>query len=722
MPSPQPSTTKPFYFFYGHRKPSQNRPVVRGGLFSNRQSQKPQNPSKPNKSFVGSFNLQKWFPNPTSPQKPTSTKTPSETFFSIAQNLSPIARFICDSFRKHSNWGPLIISDLQKLRRVTPKLVAEVLKVQTDPKISSRFFHWAGKQKGYKHNFTSYNAFAYCLNRGNRFRSADQVLELMSMQGKNPSEKQFEILIRMHSDAGRGLRVYFVYEKMRKFGIRPRVFLYNRVMDALVKTGHLDLALSVYDDFKEDGLVEESVTFMILVKGLCKAGRMSEVFEILNRMRVNLCKPDVFAYTAMIRVLVAEGNLDGCLKVWEEMCNDGVEPDAMAYTTLVMALCKGNEVERGYELFREMRKKRCLIDRAVYGSLIEGLVGVGNIGLACDLLKDLTVCGYRADLSIYNSLIEGLCAANRVDKAYKLFQITARESLVPSFETVNPLLLSYVELSRMDEFFRLLEEMHRLGLNVMDDLSKFFSFMVEKGERIMKALELFEALKPKGYCSVPIYNILIGGLHKIKEVKTALSLFEEMKNSDFKPDSTTYSTIIPCFVDSGDIKEACSCYNKMKEMSWVPSIASYYSLVKGLCIFGNINGAIALVRDCLGNVVNGPIEFKYTLTVIHACKSNNAEKVIEVLNEMMQQGCPPDDVIYCAIIYGLCKYGSLDEARKVFEIMRKRNLLSEAKSIAYDELLIDHMKTTTAGLVLSGLKFFGLESKLKLTSPLTSPC
>ncbi|KAL3516417.1 hypothetical protein ACH5RR_023319 [Cinchona calisaya] len=188
-------------------------------------------------------------------------------------------------------------------------LVTEILKVpHIDSRLSTKFFHWAGKQNGYRHDFSCYNAFAYSLNRTNQFRTADQLPELMNMQGKTPSEKQFEILIRMHSDETSGLRVYYVYEKMKKFGIRPRVFLYNRIMDALIKTGHLDLAVSVYKDFKEDGLAEESITFMILIKGLCKSGRMHEVLELLVHMRENLCKQDVFAYTAMVKVLVEEGN------------------------------------------------------------------------------------------------------------------------------------------------------------------------------------------------------------------------------------------------------------------------------------------------------------------------------------------------------------------------------------------------------------------------------
>ena len=80
---------------------------------------------------------------------------------------------------------------------------------------------------------------------------------------------------------------------------------------------------------------------------------------------------------------------------------------------------------------------------------------------------------------------------------------------------------------------------------------------------------------------------------------------------------------------------------------------------------------------------------------------------------MMQQGCPPDDVICSAIISGMCKYGTIEEARKVFSNLRERKVLTEANVIVYDEVLIEHMKKKTADLVLSGLKFFNLESKLK---------
>ena len=100
----------------------------------------------------------------------------------------------------------------------------------------------------------------------------------------------------------------------------------------------------------------------------------------------------------------------------------------------------------------------------------------------------------------------------------------------------------------MDEFCKLLTQMEKLGFCVINDLSKFFAFVVGKEERTMMAVEVFGDLKKRGYCSVPIYNILMGALHKKGEFKKVISLFNEVEESNFEPDSLTYSIAIECFV------------------------------------------------------------------------------------------------------------------------------------------------------------------------------
>ncbi|XP_010537374.1 PREDICTED: pentatricopeptide repeat-containing protein At4g20740 isoform X2 [Tarenaya hassleriana] len=673
-------------YFYGHRKPSRNRSVVYGGLFSNRQSlsRDPSSTSGDRKTF----DFRKWDPES---RLPPAITPPSPVISAASERLSPIARYILDAFRKnHDQWGPSVVAELNKLRRVTPNIVAEVLKIEKHPATAAKFFHWAG-----------------------HFRAADQLPELMDSQGRPPSEKQFEILIRMHADKKRGLRVYYIYEKMKKFGVKPRVFLYNRIMDALIKSGNLDLALSVYEDFREDGLVEESTTFMILIKGLCKAGRMEEMLEILTRMRKNLCKPDVFAYTAMIRTLVSEGDMDASLRIWDEMEHDGIEPDVMAYGTLVMGLCKGGRVERGYELFMEMKDKKILIDREIYKVLINGFVVDGKVGSACDLWKDLVDSGYIADLEIYNSVIRGLCNVKQVDKAYKLFQVAVQEELEPDLETINPIMVAYVVMKRVDDFCDLLEQIQKLGYPTEEYLPQFFMLFCKERERIKMALDLFDVLKTKGHSRAPVFNILMDALYKMGDIQKSLSLFFEMKDFGFQPDATSYSIAICCFVEKEEIQEACSCHNKIIEMPHFPSVAAYSSLARGLCRIGEIDAVMMLVRECLGNHESGPMEFKYVLRAVHACRASNAENVMDVLDEMIQEGCLPSEVIYCAIISGMCKHGTIQAGREVFTELKSRKLLTEADMIVYDEMLIEHMQKKTADLVLAGLKFFGLESKLK---------
>ncbi|XP_072958971.1 pentatricopeptide repeat-containing protein At4g20740 [Typha angustifolia] len=724
IPSDSPPRKPKPYFYYGHRAPSQNRPVVRGGFFSNRKTL----PSAAAASLLSdrrllrpSIDFRDWdSSSPTSPSSPSSSSLPSLP--SSDRRLSPLARFVLSSLRRHRRWGPAVISDLSKLRRVPSSLVSEVLRSRPalPPSLSLPFFLWSGKQKRFRHSFTSFHALAFSLSLSRLPAAVDQLPDLMRAHGKTVSEKQLDVLVRLHSESNRPLRLFQVYRRMRsEFNIRPRVFLYNRILDSLIRGGHIDLALSVYDDLRADGVKEEPITFTILAKGLCRAGRIEPLLELLGRMRTEVCRPDVFAYTAMVKVMALKGDMDGCLKVWEEMRRDGVVADVMAYGTMVSGLCKVGRVEKGRELFREMKEKKFLIDRSVYGALVEGFVAEGKVGEGCELLKEMVDDGYRADLGIYNALIGGLCSIGRAEKACKLFQIVVQEELIPSLQTVTPLLASYADVSEMNKFFHLIDRLVGLNLPVIDHLSDFFTFFLEKEGRQSKALRVFEALKGKGYCNVGIYNILIESFHKIKEVKKALSLFDEMKGSkDFQPDSSTYSHIIRCFVDKGDVREACSCYNSMMKMSWAPSVSAYCSLVKGLSKIGEVDAAITLVKDCLGNVTNGPMEFKYTLTILNVCRSKRPEKVIDVLEEMIELGYPLEDIIYCAVIHGFCKYASSEEARKVFAVMRDRSLLTEANFIVYEEILNEHLKKVTAGLVISGLKFFGLESKLKWTTNL----
>ncbi|KAM3276081.1 hypothetical protein ACQJBY_044458 [Aegilops geniculata] len=708
--------------YHGRRRASPYRPTVHGGLITHLRATSPGpcSPRSPSPAATTApFHLPDW--DPSSPShSPRSPPTPSHSTSASSRRLSPLARFLLDALRRHQRWGPPVVADLSKLRRVPPTLVAEVLSAHPPPPppLALPFFHWAGRQKGFRHCFPAFHALASLLSAAGLPAAADQLPDLIRSHGKPVSHPQLTLLVRLHTAARRPLRALYTLRRFRHdFSVQPQVHVCNRVLGALTAAGHVEDALKLFDEMAESGIRPMPVTFAIIVRALGQEGMAERILEMIRRMRDEVCRPDVFVYTALVKTMVRRGHMEACIRVWEEMGRDGVEPDTMAYATMVEGLCNAGMVEKAAKLFEGMRKKGLLVHRIVYASLVDGYVAAGRVGDGCRILKEMVDAGYRADLKTYNILIGGLCGIGREDKAHQMFQIVLQEELVPSSETVSQLLVCYADKGEMVKFFGLVDKLVELSLPAVEFLADFLRLFACKGGRELKAVELFKTLRQKGYCSVNIYNILIENLLKIKERKKALLLFEEMKASDdCEPESCTYSLMIPCFVDEGNIEEACSCYNSMMKAEWIPSLSAYRSLVKGLCKIGDINAAVSLVSDCLGNVENGPMEFKYTLTVIEACRSKDPEKVMKVVVEMIELGYLIEELIFSAVIYGFCKYATSTGAREVFSVMRDRDIISEANFIVYEDMLNEHLKKVTADLVISGLKFFNLESKLKWRS------
>jgi pentatricopeptide repeat protein len=148
---------------------------------------------------------------------------------------------------------------------------------------------------------------------------------------------------------------------------------------------------------------------------------------------------------------------------------------------------------------------------------------------------------------------------------------------------VKPLISYFYKTNNLDDFFKLLMELSQLGCPIEEDDLKFFSFIIFKEEKVMKAVELFEAFKENGYYSALIFLILINGSYNTEEIAKALVLFDEMKSVKCEPYVFTYNFTSLCHVDSGKLKDACYLFHQMKEKSWVPSVPMYTSLVNSLC-------------------------------------------------------------------------------------------------------------------------------------------
>ncbi|KAM1012900.1 hypothetical protein ACFX13_043676 [Malus domestica] len=76
------------------------------------------------------------------------------------------------------------------------------------------------------------------------------------------------------------------------------LFLYNAILDALIRADRLSLAKEIHDHLVKEALVKPDVfTCTIMIRGFCKMGEMENAHKVFDEMT---CKPNLITYNTMI--------------------------------------------------------------------------------------------------------------------------------------------------------------------------------------------------------------------------------------------------------------------------------------------------------------------------------------------------------------------------------------------------------------------------------------
>jgi pentatricopeptide repeat protein len=83
--------------------------------------------------------------------------------------------------------------------------------------------------------------------------------------------------------------------------------------------------------------------------------------------------------------------------------------------------------------------------------------------------------------------------------------------------------------------------------------------------------------------------------------------------------------------------------------------------------------------------------FSWLVDAFH--KTNNADAVLLVPDELVQRGLPPDKSVYRSLIRRLCKKGQVDLLQKLLHQMQDKGLEANTLVYAYATLTYAHLIT-----------------------------
>ncbi|KAF5735293.1 putative pentatricopeptide repeat-containing protein [Tripterygium wilfordii] len=224
------------------------------------------------------------------------------------------------------------------------------------------------------------------------------------------SDEFFYNVIKVYGNmAGRIKAAIDTLFDMPSFGCRPSVRTFNFVLNLLVCAQLFDVVHEVYVGAPKLGIAIDACCLNILIKGLCKSGNMDAAFYVLDEFPKQKCMPNVRTYSTLMRGLCENGRVEEAIKLLDRMESEGIDADTITFNVLISGLRKQGRVEEGVNLLNGMKRKGCEPDAGSYHEVLYTLLDAKKIVEAKELMSRMILVGASPSFVSYKKLIHGLC-------------------------------------------------------------------------------------------------------------------------------------------------------------------------------------------------------------------------------------------------------------------------------------------------------------------------
>ncbi|KAI7737255.1 hypothetical protein M8C21_022988 [Ambrosia artemisiifolia] len=389
-----------------------------------------------------------------------------------------------------------------------------------------------------------------------------------------------------------------VFDEMLERGVRLSTVGFGVFLWRVCGTVELGTILRLLDDVKrQDRGVNGSVVAVLVVNGLCSAGRVREAMDMLDVLRRRDCKPDFMAYRVVAEALRAVGdvaNVEVVLKMKRKL---GVAPRSSDYRDFIFQLISERLICEAKDLGEVIVTGNFPIEEDVLNALI-GSVSSEDPCSALMFFKFLIAKERLPTLLTFNNLGRNLCKHGKHDELIEISKILSAKEYFIDIERYNVMVSFFCKAGKVREAYQVLQEMKRKGMGP-DILS--YNYVMEaccKEDMIRPAKRLWDEMFANG-CEPDLqtYNILITKFLDIGQVKEAHTLLCHMLERRMRPDATTYDLLILGFCQENQLETAVEVFKKCFEQDSEIAKTILENFILYLCNKGQFVAASDLVHD-----------------------------------------------------------------------------------------------------------------------------
>lgn len=406
-----------------------------------------------------------------------------------------------------------------------------------------------------------------------------------------------------------------------KFGFENRDSFGASTIDMYIKCDAVSLAERVFFRMQNPSLF----CWNSMIHGYSKSHGVEKAVDIFNRMP----ERDSVSWNTVISILCQHGFGDESLSLFVEMCNHGFRPNSMTYASVLSACASIFDLEWGTHLHARIVRMGPGYNLFIGSGLIDMYAKCGRLEFARRVFDSLT----EHNAVSWTSLISGVARVGFDEEALALFN-QMRNFHVPLDEFT---LATVLWVCSNQKYISAGAQLHSLTIkNGMDS-------------------------------SVPVGNAIITMYAKCGLTKTAYNAFKLMPIRDI----ISWTSMIAAFSQNGDIGKARDCFNKMPKRN----VVTWNSMLSTYIQHGYQEDGLKLYRMMQTEGLKP--DWVTFASSTSACADLAILKLgTQIVAQSEKLGLASNVSVANSVITMYSRCGHVEEARKVFDCLNTKNLIS----------------------------------------------
>lgn len=535
---------------------------------------------------------------------------------------------------------------------------------------SMRFFEWMRKNGKLQGNVSAYNLALRVMGRRGDWDAAETMIREMSSD----------------SDCQVNFRVY------------------NTLIYACYKQGHVELATKWFRLMLENGVQPNVATFGMLMSLYQKAWNVTEAEFAFSQMRSFgiTCQS---AFSAMITIYTRMCLFDKAENVISLIQENKVVLNLENWLVLLNAYSQQGKLQEAERVLSSMKNAGFLPNIVAYNTLITGYGKVSDMDAAQSIFRNLKNLGLEPDETTYRSMIEGWGRAENYKEAQWYYNELKRLGCKPNSSNLYTMINIQAKYADEEDAVKTLDDMKRIGCQYSSVLGTLLQAYERAGRidrvpLILKGSFYEHVLANQTSCSILVMtyvkhclvddaikvlrekhwkdtifedhlnHLLICSCKELGHLGNAVKIYSQMPNQ--KPNLHIMCTMIDIYGTLGKFHEAKTLYLTLKSSGLPLDMIAFSIVVRMYVKSGSLNDACSVLEtmDEQKNIVPDIYLFLDMLRIYQQC--GMLDKLQDLYYRILKAGLTWDSEMYNCVINCCAHALPVDELSRLFDEMLLR--------------------------------------------------